>query len=159
MTYDSRVDTFIHSQRVGELMVQMIKEALDRSTCHDRSKTLPPEVETFDRVTPQLKGLVYGSDEYKAALDDMGPALKHHWFHNRHHPEYFDNGVDDMTLIDLVEMLADWKAATERHDTGNLTKSLEINMKRFHMTEQLRGILWNTAKHFGWLTEQDIDVA
>jgi hypothetical protein len=160
MTYDSRVDTLTHSQRVGELMTQVIKEVLDRSTCHDRSKTLPPEVETFDRVTPRLQGLTYGSDEYKAALADMGPALAHHYANNSHHPEFHANGINDMTLIDLVEMLADWRAASERHGDGNLAKSLEINQKRFAMTEQLKGILQNTAQHLGWLpATSDIEPA
>jgi hypothetical protein len=51
MTYDSRPATLFHSQRVGELMVQVVKETLDRSTCHDRSKTETPEVEVFDEFT------------------------------------------------------------------------------------------------------------
>jgi hypothetical protein len=31
----------------------------------------------------------------------------------------------------LIEMLADWKAATERHHDGDLAKSLEIHRERF----------------------------
>lgn len=151
MTYDSRADTLFHSQRVSELMIQMVKEALDRSTCHDRSKTEPPEVEAFDEFTPKLATSKYGSDEYKEQLAAMRPALEHHYAVNRHHPEYFVDGVNDMTLIDLIEMLADWKAATERTKDGDLVRSLEINRERFGLTEQLRGVLWNTAKHFGWI--------
>ena len=151
MTYDSRADTLFHSQRVGELMIQMIKEALDRSVCHDRSKTEPPEVEVFDEFTPRLATTPYGSDGYKAQLAAMRPALEHHYAVNRHHPEYFADGVDDMTLVDLIEMLADWKAATERTRNGDLSRSLMVNQERFGLTDQLRGILWNTAKHFGWL--------
>lgn len=148
---DSRVDTLIHSQRVGELMVQVTHEILDRSTCHDRSKTLPPEVEVFDRVTPRLKTSTYGSDEYKGFLADMGEGLAHHYAHNAHHPEHHANGVNDMTLADLIEMLADWKAATERHDDGDLLTSLEIQQKRFGLSDQLVGILRSTAEHFGWV--------
>jgi Family of unknown function (DUF5662) len=55
MAYDSRPATLLHIQRVGELMVEVLKEALDRSTCHDRSKTEPPEVEVFDEFTPKLR--------------------------------------------------------------------------------------------------------
>jgi hypothetical protein len=62
MHYDSRPATLFHSQRVGELMVQVVKEALDQSTCHDRSKTESPEVEVFDDFTPKLKTRTYGSD-------------------------------------------------------------------------------------------------
>jgi hypothetical protein len=140
-----------HSQRVGEIMVQVVKEALDRSTCHDRSKTESPEVEVFDEFTPKLKTSTYGSDEYKGYLEAMGDGLKHHYEANRHHPEHFDNGVNDMTLVDLVEMLADWEAATERHDDGDLAKSLEIQRERFGLSDQLVAILRNTAEHFGWL--------
>ena len=150
MAFDSRPDTFVHSQRVGELMVQVIKEALDRSTCHDRSKTEPPEVAVFDEYTPKLQDSTYGSDEYKSHLAGMGEGLKHHYANNRHHPEHFENGVNDMTLVDLMEMLADWKAATERHADGDLAKSLDIQQARFGLSGQLLTILRNTVKHFGW---------
>ncbi len=145
-SYDSRSDTFMHSQRVGELMVQIVKELLDRSTCHDRSKTQPPEVEVFDEFTPKLKGSTYGSGEYKGFLTAMGEGLRHHYAANRHHPEHFAGGVNDMTLVDLVEMLADWKAATERHDDGSLARSLDINRERFGLSDQLAGILENTVR-------------
>lgn len=151
MTYDSRVDTLQHSQRVGELLAQVVKDLLDRSTCHDRSKTLPPEVSIFDEYTPKLKTLTYGSSEYKACLGAMGEGLRHHYAHNRHHPERFANGVAGMTLVDVVEMLTDWKAATERGKDGDLGKSLEIQRERFGLEPQLAAILENTAAHFGWL--------
>lgn len=148
--YDSRPETLIHSQRVGELMVQLVKQALDRSTCHDRSKTLPPEVDVFDEFTPKLKASTYGTAQYRGFLAAMGEGLSHHYANNRHHPEHFENGVNDMTLVDLIEMLADWKAATERHDDGSLARSLEINRQRFGLSDQLVDILRNTATHFGW---------
>ena len=53
-----------------------------------------------------------------------------------------------MTLIDLCELIADWKAASERHNSGNLIKSIEINAERFHIDAQLKQILLNTAKVF-----------
>jgi hypothetical protein len=150
--YDSRTDTLVHSQRVGELMIQMVTEALQRSTCHDRSKTLSPELEVFNEYTPKLQTTTYGSDEYKQQLAGMGVGLAHHYANNRHHPEHFNDGINDMTLVDLLEMLADWKAATERHPDGDLADSLRIQRDRFGITDQLVGILENTARHFGWLT-------
>lgn len=149
--YDSRPETFRHSQRVGELMMRPIKELLDRSICHDRSKTEPPELDVFNEFTPKLKNTTYGSNEYKGYLEAMGVGLKHHYEHNRHHPEFFSNGVNGMTLVDLIEMLADWKAATERHDDGDLAKSLEIQRHRFGLSDQLVDILRNTAVRFGYL--------
>jgi hypothetical protein len=152
--YDSTAGTLKHSQRVGELMSQTVHELVDRSMCHDRSKTEDPELATFNEFTPKLKHSTYGSDEYKGFLASMKTGLDHHYAANRHHPEHFDNGINGMTLVDLIEMLADWRAATERHDDGSLVKSLAIQQERFGITHQLAEILWNTARHFRWLDYQ-----
>lgn len=149
--YDSTADTLRHAARVAELLAPLAAELVARGIAHDRSKTRDPELSTFDRVTPQLRELTYGTDEYKTALADMGPALAHHYGANRHHPEHFTHGVDGMTLVDLLEMLADWRAATERHADGDLLKSLEIQRERFGIGDQLAGILANTAAFNGWL--------
>lgn len=151
MTYDSTADTLKHSLRVGELMGQPINELVQRSVKHDLSKTEEPERPLFDIYSPKLKDTTYGSDEYKAFLEGLKPALDHHYAHNRHHPEYHKDGVSGMTLVDLIEMLADWKAATERHNDGSLSRSLEIQQDRFNISDQLNQILTNTARHFGWL--------
>lgn len=150
-SYDSRVDTLMHSRRVGELMMEMIKELLDRSVSHDLSKTKDPEREAFDRMTPKLAGLTYGTPEYFASLKELGPALQHHYIYNRHHPEHFTLGVAGMTLMDLFEMLADWKAASERHNDGDLETSLDKNRERFEMDYHLWSILRNTALRLGWI--------
>lgn len=149
--FDSEVDTLRHSRRVDELLLEVIAGVQGRLHKHDQSKLEDPEKEVFDLVTPRLRTLTYGSDEYKASLAEMGPALDHHYAENRHHPEHFDNGVNGMTLVDVVEMLCDWKAATERHEDGDLRKSLEIQKVRFGLSDQLCDILCNTAELAGWL--------
>ena len=98
MTYDSTADTLRHAVRVGELVSQAICELSQRAVSHDRSKTEPPEVETFDEFTPKLKHSTYGSDEYKGFLAAMGDGLEHHYAHNRHHPEHYENGMLDVFL-------------------------------------------------------------
>ena len=90
--------------------------------------------------------LTYGSEEYQASLDALKPALEHHYASNRHHPEHFVNGINDMTLIDVLEMFCDWKASTLRQNDGNLLKSIETNAERFNMDGQLKQILMNTAR-------------
>ena len=102
-------------------------------------------------MTPKLIGLTYGSQEYKDSLKELGPALQHHYKHNSHHPEHYENGIDGMSLTDIVEMLCDWKAAAERHSDGDLAKSIEINCKRFNMSDQLTTILKNEAIVKGWI--------
>lgn len=146
MSYDSKADTLEHIRKVANLMIRFATGLLDRARIHDDSKLVEPEKSVFDVVTPRLAGLTYGSDEYKASLKEMGPALEHHYKNNRHHPEYHKDGINGMSLMDLVEMLLDWKAATERHDDGDIFKSIEINVKRFNIDDQLASILRNTAE-------------
>lgn len=137
-------DTMRHIERVRNLLSLMMANLEMRSVEHDQSKLESPEVELFTELTPQLAALTYGSSEYQAALVKLKPALDHHYANNRHHPEHFKNGIRDMNLIDLIEMFCDWKAATERHDNGNLRKSIEHNATRFGMSPDLVKIFENT---------------
>jgi hypothetical protein len=150
MTYDSTADTLLHSRRVGELLVSVLDALAHRAVNHDLSKTKSPELEMFNEFTPKLKHSTYGSDEYKGFLAEMQEGLKVHYANNRHHPEHYREGISGMTLIDLIEMLADWKAATERHDDGDIQRSLEINQERFEIDDQLQAILTNTILLLGW---------
>jgi hypothetical protein len=148
---DSRLANLQHSRRVDELLLEVIGAVQSRVTKHDLTKLEDPEKAIFDEYTPKLKDSTYGSDEYFGFLKEMQVALDHHYVNNRHHPEHFTHGVYDMTLIDIVEMLCDWKAATERHDDGDLEQSFVIQKDRFSMSSQLVAILHNTAKEFGWI--------
>lgn len=55
-----------------------------------------------------------------------------------------DKGLRGMSLLDLIEMLCDWKAATLRHNDGDIRKSIEINQKRFGYSDELKAIFLNT---------------
>ncbi|MFI0461461.1 MAG: DUF5662 family protein [Ilumatobacteraceae bacterium] len=107
-----------------------------------------------------------------------------HYANNSHHPEHYQkqvciicfaefdanhkdncnkcgNGylskepnIGGMSLLDLVEMLCDWKAAGERHTNGSMERSLVVNKERFKISEQLQSILENTAKELGWTSKQ-----
>lgn len=145
MAYDSRPETWEHIATVRRYMSQFIRDLLTRADKHDASKLEPPELEVFDVVTPRLRALTYGSPDYRIALADMGEALTHHYAVSRHHPEHHERGIAGMTLSDLVEMLCDWKAATERMADGDLLRSIEQNQERFGYSDELRAILENTA--------------
>lgn len=149
--FDSTQSTLLHIKRVSTLLVEVSKEFLRRSQIHDTSKLYNPERKAFDKATPQLMGLKYGSNEYKEALANLGVALKHHYDHNDHHPEHY--GLDPasmvkiykMNLFSVLEMLVDWIAAGERHANGSIFKSLEVNKERFNIEPQLYHILYNTV--------------
>lgn len=104
----------------------------------------------FTKFTPRLSGMTYGSQEYKDCLSEMGPGLRHHYAANRHHPEHHEGGIDGMNLLDILEMYLDWTASSRRHADGDIAKSIEINKKRFRMSDQLAQIFRNTARDFDW---------
>lgn len=150
---DSAPDTRAHIKRVSDLLSDCADELFLRGHIHDASKLEEPEKSAFDRLKAlSLSGMAYGSDEYRACLRAEKPALQHHYEANSHHPEFYgEKGIDGMSLFDVLEMLMDWKAATERmKDGGDIEKSLVINRDRFKISPQLEAILANTIKEMGW---------
>lgn len=143
---ECQVETIKHIENVRKF-IKIITDALaNRAIRHDSSKLESPEVDIFTEYTPKLAASTYGTEEYNGFLEEMGAALQHHYAVNRHHPEHFSRGVNDMTLVDIVEMLCDWKAASLRQNNGNLLKSIEVNAQRFGYDDQLKNIFINTAK-------------
>lgn len=143
---ECQVETQKHIEQVRKYIRFVIDKIDMRGVKHDASKLQSLEVEVFAEYTPKLNNTTFGSDDYYRNLEEMKPALDHHYASNRHHPEHFVNGINDMTLVDIIEMFCDWKASTLRHNDGNLLKSIETNAGRFNIDGQLKQILINTAR-------------
>jgi hypothetical protein len=196
---DSTQDTLQHIRKVEARMGVIIHELQHRARMHDASKLVEPEKSGYDTLTHELKDLVYGSDEYRAALKAAKPVIDHHYAHNSHHPEHWawpipesaeeeeiavlrhdievleslepqteggmelrvidrlkrdlaalESRVNAMSLLDITEMLADHKAASERTNQGSIERSMEHNRGRFGYSDQLNNILLNTVRELGW---------
>lgn len=180
MSYDSTSDTIEHIAQVRACMSKAIKNLQERAERHDASKLVEPEKSVFDEMTPKLRASTYGSDEYKGFLSHMTVALDHHYAVNDHHPEhhrYYECGacftrypepgtcpkcgyqiwrqepknLEGMTLLSILEMLCDWKAATLRHADGDLRRSIKINAGRFGYDSAMEAILIRTAEELGFI--------
>ena len=143
--FKTMVQTYEHKQNVSKFISFILHDLIIRSIYHDNSKLESPEVDIFTEYTPKLANSTYGSDEYHQFLKEMKPALDNHYANNPHHPEHYDNGIKDMDLVDLIEMICDWKAATLRHNDGDIYKSIELNQKRFGYSDELKQIFKNTV--------------
>jgi len=141
MSTDSELETRKHIAHVKAFIDKIVKQLNFRAATHDNSKLYPPEKEAFDKYSQKLKTTTYGSDEYRGYLKEMKPAIEHHYKMHRHHPEHFKHGILDMNLVDLMEMLADWKAVSLRHDDGNVKESIEKNQARFGYSDDVKLIL------------------
>lgn len=152
MIYDSEVDTRLHIDGVRFLLSKCAINLLERGVKHDASKLEPPEKAAFDLAGDRHLAVTYGSEEYLASLAELETALDHHYANNSHHPQHYPNGINGMSLFDLLEMLIDWKATAERHaGSTDVVRFLEIGRARFGLSDQLLEILTNTAKELGWL--------
>ena len=163
MSYDSRPETYEHIGRVAHFMHVVIVRLIGRIEKHDQTKLSGMEKEAFDIVTPRLAEIEYGSEEYKASLREIRPAIDEHYRHNSHHPEHYENGIAGMNLLDLIEMLCDWRAASERGkpraeakdgeragESSSLLESLDHNVERFDIEPQLASVLRNTIMKMEW---------
>ena len=144
---DAKFKTMRHIETVRNYINGVIKIFIDRAESHDQTKIQEPEAEIFEIYTPKLRQTTYGSEEYQQYLREMNVGLDHHYKHNRHHPEYHKNGIDDMNLIDLIEMLIDWKAASLRHEDGNIYESIKLNQERFGYSDDMRWLLERTMSY------------
>lgn len=147
--YDSTIDAKAHIAKIQYVLNNIIApELLNRALNHDKSKLEDPEKETYDKYIPLLQKVKYGTPEYNKLKDEMAETgVGHHYSVNRHHPEHFENGVRDMTLVDIIEMLCDWYSASLRSDTG-FEKGLLMNKDRYGISDDLTQIFINTYNEY-----------
>ena len=144
---NTRDEIVAHIQRVQHYLDTMQRNLHERSLVHDASKLQQPELDGFVALHEILRTHGYGSPEYVASL--ASGTVQHHYAANDHHPEHYPNGIRGMSLMALMEMLADWKAASERYQDPALAR-LRLNLARFGVGEELAAILKNTLDELEW---------
>lgn len=150
--YDSREATIEHITDVRDNLDAIARRLLERGRTHDASKLEQPEKGYLDALESGKRALPYPSPEYDELKETtLKPFLEHHYAKNSHHPEHYARGVNGMDLVDVIEMLCDWKSASQRQEGGSMSNSLETCIRKYHITPQLADILWNTAGTLGWV--------
>lgn len=143
-------DTRDHIAKVRARMQDVCKRLQARAKAHDASKLEEPERSGFIALNADLRSIAYGSDDYRAALQEAKLIIEHHYQQNDHHPEHWPNGIRDMSLLSIIEMFCDWAAASERTADGSLAQSLAVNIQRFGYSPELAAIFENTRKELDW---------
>jgi hypothetical protein len=106
-----------HIERVRRCLTLMAAatdhgpELLERAKVHDASKFGPDERIPYVWLTEFHRCRRAGEPfEYPAGVaDQVKAAVRHHVTSNRHHPESHAD-PNDMTDVDLIEMVCDWTA-------------------------------------------------
>lgn len=146
----SEQDTRDHIEKVRANLNDALHNLTKRAVLHDASKLEEPELSGYQGLSEALQGLTYGTPEHRAAFAPFKDIIAHHYAHNRHHPEHWPDGVNNMSLLDCIEMLADWRAAVSRSPDGDMQKSMEVSRQRFDISDQLYAVLINTVRELGW---------
>ncbi|AZO29312.1 DUF5662 family protein [Mesorhizobium sp. M1B.F.Ca.ET.045.04.1.1] len=124
-----------------------------RAEVHDASKFTPTEKGPLDALLTLIEKegpAPYGSDEARRRTAMLGDMITHHYANNDHHPEaHIGRGMAGMTLMSLVEMFCDWRAANVERDGGE-PMNLSYSVKKYGIPPMLADILRNTASELGW---------
>jgi len=142
--------------RVGEHVLQVhnnlerfCEKLDDRGAHHDLSKLQEPEFSIFMNGQEGFENVMFGTPEYKTHCKTILPAIRHHHAHNSHHPEFHIDGVKGMSLVDVVEMVCDWKAASDR-EGNDFNITLEICLEKYIESLELRSIIRHTVLEMNW---------
>lgn len=153
MNFDERLKQ--HKDGVKDYLSFIVNLLASRALTHDNSKNSNEEYKYFKMANSVNRNQFKTYEEYlnyiKPTLDK---GLEHHYNVNRHHPEYFDNGIDDMNLIDILEMIVDWKVSIEQNDK-ELYEEIDYNFKKYNVSEQLKKIILNTYKYIDKLMKEE----
>jgi hypothetical protein len=133
--------TLEHKFECYKNMMRVITELFDRALIHDNSKITDPEFTAYVEFMQNIKNYKFGTPEYIDFVEN-NDYCKLHFGKNKHHPQYYENGIDGMTLIDIIEMYCDWLACTR-----NMKETIESSAKRFNISDQLKQIFLNTMNN------------
>lgn len=147
---DSTRGTRIHIATVVRIMSKLVSELMLRAATHDQSKLESPEAGWLALADAEegFHEKSYSTTQDLNHRNRLSEFLAHHYKNNRHHPEHFEHGIDDMTLVDVFEMFADWTAASFRNKNGDIIRSIRMNKNRFSMSPQLMRIFENTVNEY-----------
>ena len=90
------------------------EELVERAKVHDASKFGPEELVPYIWLTEYHRCRRSGEPfEYAEGIaEQVKLAIEHHVTTNRHHPE-FHADPNDMSDVDLIEMVCDWTAMAQ----------------------------------------------
>lgn len=136
-----------HISRVRKHMNTFVQLLLKRAINHDKSKLEEPELSWWKEMDKEPR-YPYGSEEYKQKIKRWDKVFKHHYKYNRHHPEHYEYGISEMTLVDIVEMMCDWLGYKDTIAISEALKVCDEQMKRYNIPDGIRQIIFNTLLRY-----------
>ena len=139
-------DTLIHKSYVKqsceklalylekEGAIEHAKQLRERAKVHDNSKICcREELHALSRIIDDKSTLKDASKQLSEIKKD---AIRLHWKHNSHHPEFYKTSTD-MSRLDVMEMCCDWHARSTQFNTNFLEYVKTQQKVRFHFPDWL----------------------
>ena len=143
-------DVVKHRENVKNRLMFLADELYKRAEHHDDSKLAYPEIEWLIEMDKEPR-YDYGTPEYFDKMKRWQKFFDHHYKNNRHHPDHFTNGIDDMNLVDLCEYVIDIISYFNELHVHDALETINKQSGRFGFDEQLEQILKNTLlSYFSW---------
>jgi hypothetical protein len=141
-----------HIQRVRRCLLIMAEatehgdELRARAEVHDASKYDPEERIPYIWMTEYHRCRRKGKPiAYPHGMESrLRTAIEHHATTNRHHPDSHAD-PNDMTEVDLIEMVCDWTAMAQEFDQagGSARKWADMTIgRRVHFNEEKRRFIY-----------------
>lgn len=122
-------------KRVSEIMGKVARDILHRSMTHDLELMKDPIHDKLVRVFPKYKNGEALTDEESNAIYDMSKT-------SDYQPVYHEHTFTDMTLIQYIEWLADFKAQCALDGKDPMYEIVRIDA----IPRQIRHVLINTLE-------------
>jgi len=136
-----------HIKRVQNKLSKLVAALLIRMREHDKSKLEEPEFSLWKKMDEEPR-YPYGTRKYNKKIKRYRELFEMHYKENPHHPEHFPNGISDMTLIDLMEMLCDWISYKDNIRVSEAIEMVEKQSKRFGYSDEIKNMLINTLNTY-----------
>ncbi len=152
--YECRTDEHINRVRrclnVMAFVTEHADELNERARIHDASKYGVEERVPYIWLTEFYRCRRAGEPfTYPDGMEErVREAIKHHVTTNRHHPE-FHADPNDMTAIDLIEMVCDWTAMSQEfgQDSGSACGWADKTIgSRLHLNEDQRQFVYSVIE-------------
>lgn len=114
------IDLCLNNLPLGFLDDDEKGELIERAKYHDASKYSDAERIPYVWLTEYHYCKNNGKKfDYPPGVESkVREATFHHITNNRHHPEFFDD-VNDMSKVDVIEMVCDWAAMAAELNEGS----------------------------------------
>lgn len=106
---------------------------LQRANIHDNSKLVGPELELLAELYGNQESFINPQVQLSANQREI---IEKHWENNRHHPEHFKS-IEDMSELDIIEMVCDWYARSMQYGTDFIDFIKTRQETRFHFPEPI----------------------